>query len=315
MKNTKKLISVIAPCFNEQDNIDELYQRINAICATLEKYDFEILFIDNASTDITQDKLRNLAGEDKRVKVIINTRNFGHVRSPYWGLLQTSGDASIYLASDLQDPPEMIPQFIDAWEAGYSVVMAIKPVSQNSFISTHLRRGYYKLLDDISDFSHTKDATGFGLYDKKVLDIVRKIKDPYPYFRGMVAELGFDVKIIPFDQPRRLKGISKNNFFTLYDVAMLGIVSHSKVPIRLAAFFGLAIGLISLLTSVFFLGMKLAFWDSFAIGIAPIVIGLFFLLGLQFIFIGLLGEYVGSIHTYLQNRPVVVEKERINFDE
>jgi glycosyltransferase involved in cell wall biosynthesis len=310
----KRLLSVISPCYNEEDNVEELYRRVCEVFSTYPQYDFEYLFIDNASTDGTVERLKALAAKDKRVKIIVNTRNFGHIRSPYWGLIQTSGEASIYLASDLQDPPELIPQFLEAWNQGYKVVLATKPVSRGNVLMHRLRTGYYHLLDNISDISLAKDATGFGLYDKVVLDKVREVDDPYPYFRGLICELGYEIKTIPFVQPRRLRGISKNNFYTLYDIAVLGIVSHSKVPIRLAAFAGFLVGTASILVALTFLMLKLMFWDSFPLGIAPVVIGLFFLFGIQLFFIGVLGEYIASIHTYVQRRPVVVEKERLNFD-
>ncbi len=312
--NKKKLISIVSPCYNEASNIDELYNRLVAATKELDHYDFEYLFIDNASIDGTQDKLRRLASLNRDVKVILNTRNFGHLRSPYWGVLQASGHAVIYLASDLQDPPELIPSFVKSWEDGYKVVLATKPVSNTNFITHRLRRFYYDFLDKISDVSHIKNATGFGLFEKEVLDQIKKINDPYPYFRGMIAELGYEVKTVVFEQPRRLNGISKNNFYSLYDYAMLGITSHSKLPIRIASFLGFIIGFLSIITAIVFFILKLCFWDTFQMGVAPIVIGMFFLFGLMFLFIGMLGEYIASIHTYLQNRPVVVEKERINFD-
>jgi len=314
MKKTRKLISIVSPCYNEASNIDELYRRVVLATSALKEYDFEYLFIDNASTDGTQEKLRELAKKNKNVKVIINTRNFGHLRSPYWGVLQSSGDATVYLASDLQDPPELIPLFIEQWEKGYKVVLATKPVSNTNFLVHRLRKYYYEFLDNISDVSHIKNTTGFGLFEKEVLDQIREINDPYPYFRGLIVELGYEVKTIDFEQPRRLRGVSKNNFYSLYDYAMLGITSHSKLPIRIASFLGFAIGILSMLTGLIFLGLKLYFWDSFQVGVAPLVIGMFFLFGLMFLFIGILGEYIGSIHTYLKKRPVVVEKERINFN-
>jgi dolichol-phosphate mannosyltransferase len=309
----KKMISIISPCYNEVENIEEIYQRVKEVMSQYPQYEFEYLFIDNASTDGTDLKLKMLADLDKRVKVIINTRNFGHIRSPYWGLIQTSGDASIYLASDLQDPPELISTFIDAWEEGYKVVLAIKPYSKGNRLLHQLRKSYYSMLDGISDVTQIKDATGFGLYDRTVLNEIRSINDPYPYFRGLIAELGYEVKAIPFTQPRRLRGVSKNNFYTLYDVAMLGITSHSKVPLRIATFVGFALGISSVMVALVFLVLKLLFWDSFSFALAPILIGLFFLFGVLLIFIGILGEYIGSIHSYLQRRPIVVEKERINF--
>lgn len=314
MKSTRPLLSIVTPCYNEEDNVDELYRQIKAAIVTLTKYDFELIFIDNHSIDGTVNKLKLLAAHDPIVKIIVNTRNFGHIRSPYYGILQSSGVATIYLASDLQDPPEMIPEFIRYWEEGYKLVMATKPVSKGVAWVHALRRAYYRFLDGISDISLVADSTGFGLYDREVLDQLRRIDDPYPFLRGLICELGYEVKTIPFTQPRRLRGISKNNFYTLYDIAMLGIISHSKVPIRIAAFTGFALGGISVIVAIIFLILKLIFWESFPLGIAPVVIGLFFLLGIQLLFIGILGEYIASIHTYIQRRPVVVEKERINFD-
>jgi len=307
------LISIVTPCFNEEENVDELYRRVKASVSNMDKYAFEFIFIDNHSEDNTVAKLKALAANDPTVKIIVNTRNFGHIRSPYYGILQSQGVATIYLASDLQDPPEMIPEFIRYWEEGYKLVMATKPHSQGSAWIHSLRQSYYRFLDGISDISVVSDSTGFGLYDREVLDQIRKVDDPYPFLRGLICELGYEIKTIPFTQPRRLRGISKNNFYTLYDIAMLGIVSHSKVPIRIAAFAGFALGMISVLVAMVFAVLKLLFWNSFPIGIAPVVIGLFFLLGIQLMFIGVLGEYIGSIHTFIQRRPVVVEKERINF--
>lgn len=309
----RKLISIISPCYNEEDNIEELFKRVVFVMDALHDYDFEYLFIDNASTDGTLEKLRGMAERDKRVKVIVNTRNFGHLRSPYYGLLQTNGDASVYLASDLQDPPELIPEFLKKWGEGAKVVLAVKPVSTSNPIMHKLRRTYYALLDRISDVPMVKDATGFGLYDKVVLDRVREIDDPYPYFRGLVCELGYRTETIKFDQPRRINGISKNNFYSLYDIAMLGIVSHSLVPIRFASIVGFVLGLFSLLAAFILLILKIAFWSSIPVGVAPLAILILFLFGVVLLSIGMLGEYIGSIHTYMQNRPVVVEKERIGF--
>jgi dolichol-phosphate mannosyltransferase len=309
----KILLSIVTPCYNEQDNVDELYMRVKAAIAPLDKYKFEIIFIDNASKDDTVVKLKRLAAVDPMVKIIVNTRNFGHIRSPYHGILQSSGAATIYLASDLQDPPELIPEMIQYWEEGFKLVMATKPVSKSNAFIHGLRKAYYRVLDGMSDITLTKDATGFGLYDREVLDHLRKIEDPYPFLRGLICELGYETKVIPFEQPRRMRGISKNNFYSLYDIAMLGVVSHSKVPIRIAAFLGFFMGAISVLVAFVFLILKLIFWNDFPLGIAPVVIGLFLLFGMQLFFIGIIGEYIASIHTYIQKRPVVVEKERINF--
>ena len=313
MTSDRPLLSIVTPCFNEQDNVEELYRRIKTSIADLSQYDFELIFIDNHSEDNSVAILKSLAAIDPMVKIIVNARNFGHIRSPYYGILQSTGLATIYLASDLQDPPEIIPEFVRHWEAGYKLVMATKPVSKSAAWMHGLRKAYYRFLDGISDISIVNDSTGFGLYDKVVLDHLRKIDDPYPFLRGLICELGYEVKTIPFTQPRRARGISKNNFYTLYDIAMLGIVSHSKMPIRMAAFFGFALGGLSLIVAFGYLVAKLLFWDSMPLGIAPAVIGLFFLFGVQLVFIGILGEYIGSIHTYVQRRPIVVEKDRINF--
>jgi len=313
---SKPLLSVVTPCYNEQDNIEELYRRLKAAIAPLvERYDFEVIIIDNHSTDTSPAKLRALAAADPTVKVIFNTRNFGHIRSPYYGIMQSSGLATIYLASDLQDPPEMLPDLVHWWEQGYKLVMATKPVSQGSRVMHAIRKTYYRMLDGISDITLVPNSTGFGLYDRDVLEALRRIDDPYPFLRGLICELGYDIKEVPFNQPRRLRGVSKNNFYTLYDIAMLGVVSHSKVPIRMAAFAGFAIGLFSLLTAIVFLVLKLLFWSSFPMGVAPVVIGMFFMFGVLMLFIGILGEYIASIHTYVQRRPVVVEGERLNFTQ
>ena len=308
-----KLISIMSPCFNEEKNINELYKRICNTIEPLIQYQFEMIFIDNSSTDKTVEILREIAQNDRRVKVIVNIRNFGPVRSPYWAVMQTRGEATIGLASDLQDPPEMIPKFIEEWEKGWKVVYATKTVSRSNFFTHECRRLYYKILDAISEVDIVKDATGFGLYDRDVLDQVRAIKDPYPFFRGMICELGYPIKTIPFIQPRRLQGLSSNNFYSLFDSAMLGIVSHSIVPLRMASFLGIAIGLASIAAGLFYLINKIIYWNEYLLGIAPAIVGIFLMFGLMLIFVGILGEYIASIHTYVRNRPIVVEKERINF--
>lgn len=309
----KKLITIVSPCFNEAENIEELYRRIALAISDLKSYDFEMLFIDNASTDNTVQILKKLITLDTRIRVIVNTRNFGQVRSPYWGVMQSRGDATIYLASDLQDPPEYIPKFIDEWERGWKVVLAVKPQSKTNIVFNMMRKSYYRMLAKISEVQMINDATGFGMYDYLVLDQIRAINDPYPYFRGLVCELGYPIKTVPFEQPRRSRGISKNNILGLYDVAILGIVSHSVAPIRAAGIIGFLIGFFSFFIALVYLFLKLFFWDSFPLGIAPLIISFFFLFGLLFMFIGLLGEYIASIHTYVRKRPIVVEKERINF--
>lgn len=310
----KTLLSIVTPCYNEEENISELYARICSAISRFDQYDFEIIAIDNASTDNTVSLLKGLALKDKRLKIIVNTRNFGHIRSPYWGIMQSSGAATIYLASDLQDPPEHIPQFIEHWEKGWKVVLATKPVSQTNPLMHSLRRMYYRLLDGISEVPIVKDSTGFGLYDRIVLDHFRKINDPYPYMRGLVCELGYPIATIEFNQPRRGRGLSKNNFYTLYDIAMLGIISHSILPLRIAGMIGFGLATLSFFVSVFYFIYKLINWNSFPLGMAPLVILSAFLFGMLFVFIGIIGEYIGSIHLYLKNRPVVVEKERVNFE-
>lgn len=279
------------------------------------EYDFEYLFIDNASTDGTVDRLKLLAAEDSRLKVIVNNRNFGHIRSPYWGILQTDGDATVYLASDFQDPPEVIPRFFEGWEKGFKIVMAAKPVSRANPFFHVLRKFYYRILDKISDVEIIKDSTGFGLYDREVIHKLREVNDPYPFLRGLICELGYDRMIVEFDQPPRKRGLSKNNFYTLYDIAWLGFVSHSRVPIRVASFVGIFVGFFSLLIAIVSLMIKLIWWDAIPIGISPIVIGMFMMFGLVLVFIGVLGEYIGAILTYVQKRPIVVERERINFKD
>ena len=309
----KKYISIVTPTYNEVENIKELYKRVCRVMSKMEGYRYEIIVIDNASTDGTVEVLKELANQDPSFKVILNTRNFGHLRSPYWGVLQSFGDATVYLASDLQDPPELIPDLISEWEKGSKVVLGVKPTSSTSFAFHYLRKLYYRLLDGVSDVKIVKDATGFGLYDRDVIDAIRNINDPCPFFRGLVCELGFDIATLDFKQPARVRGISKNNFYTLYDTAWLGLVSHSLVPIRMASFLGIAIGLISILLAFVAFILKLIWWSQIPAGIAPIEIALFFMFGVVLIFIGVLGEYIGTMLTYLQNRPVVVERDRINF--
>ena len=309
----KKLLSIVTPCYNEEQNIYELYSRIIEVINTIPKYDFEIIVIDNSSTDGSLEILKNLASMDKRLKVIENMRNFGHIRSPYYGILASSGEATIYLASDLQDPPEKIPEFIKLWEEGYKLVQGVKPESKSSVLFHFIRKYYYRTLDKISDTPLLNDATGFGLYDKEVLNQLRMINDPYPYLRGLICELGYKIKKVEFVQDARKRGITKNNLYTLFDIGMLGVVNHSKLPLRIASFSGLALGLTSILIALVYFIMKIIYWDSFAMGMAPLIIGIFFIFGVLMISIGILGEYVISMHRYLQNRPIVVEKQRINF--
>jgi polyisoprenyl-phosphate glycosyltransferase len=308
-----KMISVVAGCYNEQDNVEELYSQVKAVFDELERYEFEMIFIDNASRDNTVPILRKLAAQDKRVKVIVNARNFGAIRSGFYALTQASGDAVIAMASDLQDPPALIKEFVEKWEAGYKIVVAVKANSNESRLFYLLRTAYYNTVKRLADIELTPHSTGFGLYDKQVIDILRGLDDPYPYFRGLISDIGFESAKIPFTQPKRSRGITKNNFYTLYDLAMLGLTSHSKVPLRLAAMLGFAMSLMSLLVAIGYFIYKLVNWYSFPVGQAPIVIGLFLFSSVQLFFIGILGEYIGAIHTQVLRRPLVVEKERINF--
>ena len=309
----KKLISVVTPCYNEEENVHELAERIRTIFEAMPQYDYEHLYIDNASTDSTPQLLKELASKDRRIKVILNNRNFGHIRSPYHGLLQGSGDAVLLMASDFQDPPELIPEFLKRWEDDFAVVMGVKTQSQESPTMFAIRKAYYNLIGKLSDIKLVKNYTGFGLYDRKVIEQLKAIQDPYPYFRGLIADLGFRSTQIEFLQPGRKRGITKNNFYTLYDMAMLGITNHSKVPLRLATMSGFLMSVVSFLIASFYLIAKLIWWDTFSMGQAPVLIGLFFFSSVQLFFIGILGEYIGSIHTQVLKRPLVTEKERINF--
>jgi glycosyltransferase involved in cell wall biosynthesis len=309
-----KLISIVTPCFNEAGNVEELHARILRVREQMHGYRFEHIFIDNASTDDTVSLIKQIIVRDTSVRLIVNARNFGHIRSPYYGILQSAGDAVVCMASDLQEPPELIPEMIRAWENGFRVVAGIKNGSQESKAMWLIRSSSYRLARRMADVTLLDHFTGFGLYDRSVIDILRALDDPYPYFRGLIAELGFQVARIPYEQPGRARGMTKNNFYTLYDMAMLGITSHSKIPIRLATMAGLALSLISFLISLTYLVLKLILWDSFQLGTAPLLIGMFFFGSVQLFFIGLLGEYIGSIHTQVMRRPLVTERERVNFD-
>ena len=312
MTTNNKLISIVTPCYNEEENIDELYQRIATVMTAL-PYDYEHICIDNASTDDTVSKIKEIAAKDKRLKLIVNARNFGHIKSPYYAILQSRGDACILIASDLQDPPEMIVDFVKKWEEGFKTVLMVKHDSEESSIMFFLRKAYYRFISKISEVPLVQNATGAGLFDRVVIDILRNISDPYPYFRGLLCEIGFPIARVMFKQPKRLRGVTKNNFYTLYDIAMLGITNHSKVPLRLMAMSGFLLSLLSLLVAIGFFVAKLIFWDSFEMGTAPMLIGVFFFGAVQTFFIGVLGEYVASIQTQVRNMPLVVEIERVNF--
>lgn len=308
-----KRISVVTPMFNEEENVAALCDRVAAVMQDL-PYDYEHICIDNCSRDRTAALLRERAARDPRLKVIINTRNFGHIRSPYHALMQASGDAAVVLAGDLQDPPELIPELIRKWEEGFKSVMTVKPESKESSAMSFVRKLYYRTISRISDVQLVDNATGAGLYDRAVLDVLRRINDPYPYARGLISEIGFPVATVPFVKPRRAGGVTSQNFYTLYDLAMLGITKHSKVPLRLMAMLGFGLSCISLLVALGYLVAKLLFWNSFELGLAPVLIGMFFFGAVQMFFLGLLGEYIGAIQTQVRNLPLVVEAERINFD-
>lgn len=310
-----KKIVVVTACYNEEENIGHVYQRVKTVFqSSLQRYAYEHLFIDNASEDDTVSILKKIAADDSNVKIIVNSRNFGHIRSPYHGLIQADGDAVISIVADLQDPPEMIPEMVSKWENGAHIVVAVKQESKEHPLMFRIRKLYYGLLKQLSDVSIIQNYTGFGLYDRKIIEILKNIPDPYPFFRGIIAEIGFRVERIPYSQPRRERGITKNNFFTLYDMGILGIISNSKVPLRLATFFGFILAFFSLMAGIGFLIGKLLFWNTFQAGIAPLLIGNFFLFGVLLFFIGILGEYVGAIYTQVLSRPRVFESERINFD-
>jgi len=308
------LISVVMPCYNEEENVVEACRQVREVFQRLPEYEYEHIFIDNCSADRTVDLIREIAAKDKRVKAIVNSRNFGHIRSPYHAYLQVGGDVLISLASDLQDPVHLIYDFVKKWEEGYMIVVGVKDKGIESYMMSVIRSAYYSVISRLSEIEQIRHFTGFGLYDKKVIDIIRSFNDPYPYFRGLITEIGFERAEIKFTKPSRTHGITKNNFYTLYDIAMLGITNHSKVPLRIAAMLGFALSILSLMVALGYFIAKLMMWHTFSMGMAPLIIGLFFFSSVQLFFVGILGEYIGTIHTQVMKRPLVVEKERINFD-
>lgn len=315
MQNPNKKISVVSGCFNEAGNLQEFYNRLIAVFQQLPHYDYEIIVADNNSTDGSRDVLRRIANQDKTFKVILNARNFGQIRSICHALLQATGDAVINIASDLQDPPEVILDLIRQWEAGYEAVVAVKAKSKGNILMNLIRKSYYRLLSCISDSSQIiQNFTGFGLYSKKFMEALKKYRDPYPYFRGLVSDIGLKRIEISYVQDQRKHGRTKNNFFILYDFAMTGFVNHSKLPLRLATFFGFCLATFSFLVAIGYFIYKLLYWQTFDLGLAPLVIGLFFFSAIQLIFIGIIGEYIGAILTQVKNYPLVIEEEKINFD-
>ncbi len=309
----KKLISVITPCFNEQENIQEVYKRVKDVFKSQKKYNYEHIFIDNDSKDQTVSILKGIAKKDNNVKIIVNGRNFGAVRSSFYGLLQGYGEANILIFADLQEPPSLIIDFLKKWEEGYQVVQGVKKKSDENFLLFGIKRLYYILISKISEVELIRDASFFSLYDKKVIEQFRKLDDTYPYLKGLISELGFKIFQIEYKQSARRGGISATKFYIAYDFAMLGITSHSKVPLRLATMFGFALSILGFFIAVIFFIIKLLYWNFLPLGIASIIVGLFFFSSVQLFFIGIIGEYIGLMNMRMLNRPLVLERERINF--
>ena len=308
-----KKISIVTPTFNEEENIEKLCEEIKSVFKSL-NYKYEHIVIDNNSSDNTISKLREIAKNDKNLKVIINAKNYGHLKSPYYGILQSSGDACILMVSDFQEPIELIPQYIKKWEEGSKIILCQKDNSEENKIIFSLRKLFYNFINKISDTKLNINTSGTGLFDKDVINRLKKINDPYPYFRGLVSELGFEIDTIKFYQPLRKHGSTKNNIFTLYDLALLGIVKHSRAPLRFMTLLGFVSSFMCLFIALIYFILKILFWDSFSFGSAPTILGLFTISSIQIILLGLLGEYIAVILLHQRNMPLVIEKERINFD-
>lgn len=309
-----KKVSILIPCYNEEDNVIPMSQAIvNLFTNELPQYDYELLFIDNDSSDNTRPLLRQICADNPKIKAIFNAKNFGQFNSPYYGILQTTGDCTISMVCDFQDPIELIPRYLKEWENGYKIVIGIKSSSKENPIMYHLRSFYYRIIKKFSDTEQIEHFTGSGLYDKEFVQVLRELKDPTPFLRGIVAELGYKRKEIEYEQPQRRAGKTHNNFMSLYDAAMLSFTSYTKIGLRLATFLGVGCGIISFIIGIFYLIAKLVWWNNFSAGIAPITIGMFFLGSVQLFFLGFLGEYIMSINQRIMNRPLVVEEERINF--
>ena len=310
-----KKISVVIPCYNEEENVVPIYEAVKSElvnCPT--PYNYEILFIDNKSTDKTRERIRSICQNDAQVKAIFNIKNFGQNNSPYYGVLQSTGDCTILMAADFQDPPELIPELIRLWESGKKIVLTQKATSRENRLIYFLRSCYYKLLQKMSDSAIIEHFTGFGLYDRSFIDILRSLNDPTPFFRGVVSEFGAEPAFVEFEQPPRKYGKTHNNFFSLYSIAMLSFTNYTKFGLRIATLLGFFISIISFLFGLFYLIAKLVSWDSFAAGYAPTMIAIFFMGGVQLAFLGFLGEYVMAMNTRIMNRPLVVEEERLNFE-
>lgn len=311
-----KKLSIIIPCYNEEENIEAMYGALKNLFDTeLASYDYEFIFIDNDSRDKSREILRELCKKDNKLKAIFNAKNFGQFNSPYYAMLQSSGDATILMAADFQDPIEMIPKYVSAWEEGYKIAIGIKKASKENVLMYKLRTLYYKMIKKLSDVEQIEHFTGFGLYDKAFIEVMRKLDDPTPFLRGIVAELGFKRKEIAYEQPKRRAGITSNNLYRLYDAAMLSITSYTKLGLRLATLIGAMSGGFSFFVAIIYLILKLLYWDRFPAGMAPILIGMLFLGSIQIFFIGMIGEYILTINQRVMKRPLVVEEERINFGE
>lgn len=308
-----KKISVLVPCYNEEENVVPISEAIIAELQKLSEYDYELIFIDNCSKDKTRELLAKLCENNSKIKAIFNAKNFGQFNSPYYGLLQSTGDCTILICADFQDPVNMIPKFVKEWENGYKLVVGIKEKSKESKLMYFLRSCYYKVIKKISTTEQIEHFTGFGLYDKDFIDVLRKLDDPTPFLRGLVAEFGAKRKDIPYEQAKRKAGKTHNNFYSLYDAAMLSFTSYTKIGLRLATFVGVVISLLSFIIGLVYLILKLIYWDRFPAGTAPILIGMCFLGSIQLFFIGFLGEYILSMNTRIMKRPLVIEETRINF--
>lgn len=311
-----KKISVLIPCYNEEENVVPMSEAIVALFENeLSDYEYELLFIDNDSSDNTRPLLRDICKRNPHIKAIFNAKNFGQFNSPYYGILQTTGDCTISMVCDFQDPIELIPQYIREWENGYKIVIGIKKTSKENPIMYKFRSIYYKVIKKFSNVEQIEHFTGSGLYDKEFVEVLRNLKDPTPFLRGIVAELGYRRKEIPYEQPKRRAGKTHNNFYTLYDVAMLSFTSYTKIGLRLATFMGVGIGIVSTILGIIYLVLKLIYWDRFAAGMAPMLIGIFFLGAIQLFFLGFMGEYILSMNQRIMNRPLVIEEERLNFED
>lgn len=310
-----KKISVLVPCYNEEENIEPISESIIKELENLENYDYELVFIDNCSTDATREIIKAICDKNEKIKAIFNAKNFGQFNSPYYGLLQTTGDCTISMCADFQDPVDMIPKFVKEWENGYKVVIGIKDKSKENKIMYFLRSCYYKIIKKMSTTEQIEHFTGFGLYDKSFIEVLRQLDDPTPFLRGIVAEFAFKRKDIPYEQQKRKAGKTHNNFYSLYDAAMLSFTSYTKVGLRLATIIGTIIAIISFIIGMIYLILKLIYWDRFAAGTIPILIGMCFLGSIQLFFIGFLGEYIMSMNSRIMKRPLVIEEERVNFEK